>query len=200
MPLVKVLSIYLGKSPAAKHASPAPTLNLSDDGFLCQQFRRSLLDAQGASERFKVKVEIPELPPLDVEWSWADQTAGIAFWQRGGRIGAASILLNGTECDQENEMFAAAFLAHQLPVPQRVWKAIANEPKPMIATLFYNLYSFTDPVIATAAPALANAFFTLFGTSGVTGRAKTGQRGAFKTSQCFDASYTSSVSFFATFA
>ena len=33
-------------------------------------------------------------------------------------------------------------------------------------TLFYDLYSFTDPVIATAVPALGNAFFALFGTNG----------------------------------
>jgi hypothetical protein len=43
---------------------------------------------------------------------------------------------------------------------------VDREPKPLNANLFYDLYSMTDPVIASAAPALANAFFTLFGTNG----------------------------------
>lgn len=34
-----------------------------------------------------------------------------------------------------------------------------------MANLFYDLRSYTDPVIATAAPALGNAFFSLFGTN-----------------------------------
>ena len=139
---------------------------LHDDGFLCQRFHRGLLESQSQCDRFCVRVAIPELPPLALKWTWVGQTAGVAFWRRGGKIGAATLLLNGTECDDEGRAFWAAFLAHELPVPPHVWKKVAKQPKPVTVTLFYDLYSFTDPVIATAVPALGNAFFALFGTDG----------------------------------
>lgn len=165
MPVVKGVVIYLGNSPAAKHAAPAQNLMI-DDGFLCQQFRRSLLEAKGDPARFRAKVDIPELPPVNVKWTPVGQTAGVAFWERVGRIGAASMLLNGTECDDERAGFVAAFMSHGLTVPPHVWEIVAKEPKPLNANLFFDLYSLTDPVIATAAPASANAFFILFGTTG----------------------------------
>ena len=57
--------------------------------------------------------------------------------------------------------------SHNLPLPQKVWDDLVRDPRrPLIATLFFDLYHLTDPVVATAAPALANSFFTMFGTSG----------------------------------
>ncbi len=59
MPKVTTLHFYLGKSPAGKHARPGLNLNLDDDGFLCQRFRKSLLDNVESQERFRVRVDIP---------------------------------------------------------------------------------------------------------------------------------------------
>lgn len=63
----------------------------------------------------------------------------------------------------------ATFVTHGLAVPPHVWEVVAKEPKPLNANLFFDPYSFTDPVIDTAAPALASAFFTLFGATGLAG-------------------------------
>lgn len=166
MPGVHGLHVYLGKSPAAKHASLGKNLYIQDEGFLCQQFRRSLLESQGASKQFRSRVDIPELPPVDVRWTWVGQTAGVALWERVGRVEAASILLNGIECDQEAQGAREVLAGHTMSVPMHVWETLAKERKPVILTMYFDLFSFSDPVIATAAPALANSMFTLFGTSG----------------------------------
>lgn len=166
MPRVHTLALYLGNSPAAKHAAPGQNLYLDDDGFLCQQFRRSLLDSQAAQGRFRSRVDIPELPPLDVRWTWIGQTAGVVFWERAGRVGAVGILLNGIECDRELDAAMALLGSRNLRVPDHAWDTLGREKKPVVLTLFYDLHTFTDPVAATAVPALANAMFTLFDTSG----------------------------------
>ncbi|MFI5381631.1 MAG: hypothetical protein ACHRHE_20225 [Tepidisphaerales bacterium] len=46
-----------------------------------------------------------------------------------------------------------------------IWEDAARHSRPILLTLHYDLRSFTDPVIVTAANALANAFFALFGTN-----------------------------------
>jgi hypothetical protein len=162
MGIVRTMVFYMGKSPAAKNAKPAIDLNLADGGFLGQSFRRSLL---GSQEAFKSGMAIPELPPVDVEWTGIGQTAGVAVWRRDGKIGAASILINGVEVDREIESVETYFRAHNLPLPSGLWEASARHPRPLVITLHYDLRSFTDPVIVTAATALANAFFSMFGMS-----------------------------------
>ena len=164
MPNVRGVNFYLGKSFAAKHAKPAENLCLEDDGFLCQHFRNSLLESQ-ESRRFHVGVEIPELPPLHVRFWWVGQTAGVAFWIKNEKVGAASILLNGLEEPSEFTEMLALFVSNSLPLPDEVRASISREQRPVVATLFYDLYSMTDPLIATAAPALGAAFFALFGTA-----------------------------------
>lgn len=159
------MHFYLGSSPAAKNASPGMNLKLDDDGFLCQSFRGSLLKSREGDQRFHMKVDIPEMPSVDVYWVGVGETSGIAFWRRSERVVAASVLLNGFERDDELQGMAGAMASHKLPVPPNIWKTIVASEKPIAAYLFYNLAAFTDPVIATAASALANAFFTLFGTN-----------------------------------
>lgn len=165
MSVVRGMHFYLGKSPAAKNTRPGTNLNLDDDGFLCQSFRKSLLKAREGERRFRSKVDIPELPPLDVEWVGVGETAGIVFWRRNGQVVAAGLLLNGLECNNEMQGMAQIMALQKRPIPPKTWQSIVAHEKPVIAHLFYDLASFTDPVIATAAPALANAFFGLFGTN-----------------------------------
>ena len=52
-------------------------------------------------------------------------------------------------------------------MPKNLWGQIAEHPRPLLITSHYDLRSFTDPVTVTvtAAETLANAFFTMFGTS-----------------------------------
>lgn len=56
-------------------------------------------------------------------------------------------------------------MGYGLQVPDFVWEIVAREHKPVALTTYFELYSFTDPVIATVAPALANVFFKLFGSN-----------------------------------
>lgn len=160
----KCVCIYLGKSPAAKYAQPAKPL-ISAEGepeFLCQQLKGSLLEGKGEPMPFRVKIQIPELPPVDVKWRPVGQTAGIAYWERPPRVGAASLLLNGTEFDDERTKLKAELRVQALPVSARVWEVVEKEPKPLCVNLFFDLYSFTDPVIATGTWALAKTFFSMF--------------------------------------
>ena len=166
MPGVHGISVYLGHSPAAKHAAPAANLLLDDDGAMCQQFHRLLLDHAERQGPMEATVNIPELPPVDVRWTGVGRTAGVALWVRGGSVGAASVLLNGLENGEELATLHSV-LCQAVPVPLHVWDDFVREPRrPLLATVYLDLYHMMDPVIATAAPALANSFFTMFGTSG----------------------------------
>jgi hypothetical protein len=158
------LSVYVGASPAGKNAQPAQNLYLDDEGFFCQRFRADLLKDP---QRFQARIVIPELPPVDLKWLATGETAGVAFWQRNGRTGAATILVNGTECDDEVRATLFAFAGYGLNVPAHVWERLAEQPKPFALHVFFDLYHFTDPVIATTAPALGNAFFQMFGSNEV---------------------------------
>jgi hypothetical protein len=159
----------LGKSPAAKHAKPAGNLMLEDNGQLCREFHQHLLQSQADGpqrRRFTAKINLPELPPVDVRLTWAGQTAAVALWSRNGRIGAATVLLNGMEFGQELSCIAVVLASHELNVPDAVWDDIRKQPPPVHANLYFDLYSMTDPLIASASPALANSFFSMFGTNG----------------------------------
>lgn len=81
MAAYKFVSIYLGKSPAAKYAQPARALvgSEGEPEFLCQQLKGSLLEGKGEPVPFRAKIQIPELPPVDVKWRPVGQTAGIAY-------------------------------------------------------------------------------------------------------------------------
>ena len=163
----KCVSIYLGKSPAAPYALPANAL-VSPEGkpeFLCQQLKRSLLEGKGEPAPFRAKIQIPELPPVDVKWRPVGQTAGIGYWERPPRVGAASLLLNCTEFDNERTKLRTELRVQALAVPPRVWEVVDKEVKPLCVNLFFDLYSFTDPVIATGAWALAKTFFSMFATA-----------------------------------
>ena len=151
------ISVYLGHSPAAKHAAPAPNLMLDDDGAMCQQFHRLLLDHSERQGPMEATVNIPELQPIDVRWCGVGQTAGVALWVRGGKAGAASILLNGLETADQLAAVRAVIGSHNLPLPQKVWDDLVRDPRrPLIATLFFDLYHLTDPVVATAAPLITS--------------------------------------------
>lgn len=121
MPTVKGISFYLGRSPAAKHAKPAQNLMLDDDGYLCQQFHRALLNSQDSVLPPRIMVVIPKLPAVEVKWIWAGQTAGVALWRRRKKIGAVSILLNGIENDWDWGGIALTLNSYDLSAPQNVW-------------------------------------------------------------------------------
>lgn len=96
MPVVNGLVFYLGTFPAAKHAASARNLMIEDNGFLCQRFHRSLLEAREDPARFRAKVDIPELPPMDMRWTPVGQTAGVAFCSRGRCWRASLTTCSGT--------------------------------------------------------------------------------------------------------
>lgn len=161
--------VYLGKSAAAKNAKVGANLMLEDNGGLCRDFHQHLLQSQADGpqrRRFRARISLPELPPVDVRLTWAGQTAAVVLWGRNGRVGAASVLLNGMEFGPELSCMAVVLASHELNVPDGVWAGIRRQPPPVHANLYFDLYSMTDPVIATASPALANSFFSMFGTNG----------------------------------
>jgi len=162
MPVVNGVTFYLGESPAAKNARPARNLLLDDNGSFCQFFHRILLKDQAG---FTANVNLPELPTLELVWKGVGETAGVALWRREGRVGAASILLNGIELDQEMQSVFAHFTSQQLRLPSDLQQEIAKHTPPLLVTVHYDLRSYVDPLVVTAAETLANAFFTIFGTN-----------------------------------
>lgn len=153
-------SHFVGPDPAGAKIPPASSIRLDDEGFLCQRFRQSLLSTQ---TYFRSRVELKNLPPVEVLWIGVAQTAGVALWIRESGIGAATIFLSGLERDGELGGARDVVTANKFPVPPSVWNDIARLPRPTLFTFYLDVASLTDPVIASAAPALANAFFASLG-------------------------------------
>jgi len=106
---------------------------------------------------------------MDVRFRWIGQTGGAAFWAEKDReknqCGAASLYLNGLEGMAEQQEFFAALAAYHVPMPFEKWAEIERRRKPLLVLIYRDLYYYTSPVLATAAPALGAAFFGLFGTA-----------------------------------
>ena len=153
-------SHFVGPDPTGANIRPASSIRLDDNGFLCQRFRQSLL---GAQSYFRSRVELKNLPPVDVLWIGVAQTAGVALWIRESGIGAATIILSGLDAGRELSGARDVATANTFPVPPQVWADVARLPRPMLFTFYLDVASLTDPVIAAAAPALGNAFFASLG-------------------------------------
>jgi hypothetical protein len=160
--VVPTIQIYLGPEEGYQEAQIGQSID--DDGSLGRGLRRRLLDEP---ERFVATITIPKWRPVDLHWSAVGQTTGVGFWRRGKRLGAASILVNGTECDREVDALRGAFIAHGMVMPEFVWEELDRHEKPVAVNLYFDLYHYCDPVIATVAPALGNAYFKMFGTNEV---------------------------------
>jgi hypothetical protein len=100
---------------------------------------------------FRSKVEVKSLPPVDVQWVGVGQTAGLVFWVRSGGIGAVSVCLNGMEIEGEADAARTMITSNRLPLPPNVWQDLCGERRPLLANLFFDVASLTDPVIASAA-------------------------------------------------
>lgn len=166
MPRFSGLSVYIGDEVGRPANPPASGLLLDDGGVLCRRFQRCLLRSP---ERFQDTIELPGQPALEVDWIGAGLTAGVAMWVRDRGVSgvlAASILMNGLEMDGELEAIRGIFAVHSLNVPEHVWATLTNEQPPVFLTVHPTFASLRDRSIATAAGALANSFFAMFGTSG----------------------------------
>jgi len=166
---VEVFAIYLGDNPIAQLNQPAKALRLSKPlvGELLRSMRADLLERPTGFHR---TVRLAELPPLELEWVGAGQTAAVAVWSHKGaepgtrQAGCVSLLLCGLDDTRERGDALAALASRRLPVPPDInVKLDEDRRRPLLVHVFYNLTYFFDPVLASVAPMLANAYFALLG-------------------------------------
>jgi hypothetical protein len=168
---VEIFAIYMGTHPLAQVNKPAQPLELPQalNDRLLRSIRGDLLKR---SDGFCRTVRVAELPPLELEWLAAGQTAGVAVWSHRGNepgkrlAGGASLLLTGLDDARERSDVLAAMAVRRLPVPPDInVKLDKDRRRPLVVNLFYHLSYFLDPLLATVAPMLGNTFFALLGTN-----------------------------------
>jgi hypothetical protein len=160
--IVQILSLHVGGNPVAQRSRSAGPLTLPKEMavHVARWLREGVLNRQAG---FQGRVEIEGLPPLDVEWVAAGQTAGVAIWSRDGAVLCASVLLSGLEESVEREEVLAALAARRLAVTRDINETWDKFPRPLLTNVHYSLASQTDAVTGTVAPMLAHAYFAMLG-------------------------------------
>jgi hypothetical protein len=156
------MAIYVSPDGRWQNAPPPDQLDWDSTG-LRRRFHGSLLKDQKA---FGGGIRLPHHKRVEFEWRGVGQTAGVAFWNRQGRLWAASLVLCGLEDERDMAALRATLADRKLPVPEDAWQIFRRETRrPLLATIHYDIRSVGDPVVATAAPVLAAAFYAMFGTA-----------------------------------
>ncbi len=161
MGTVQGIVYYVGPKvvPATR---PCGALRINDGGALCQTFRKALL---AGKLEFRVHLRVLQFPPLTCHWEKAGDTACVVRWMYGRVVEAATVYVNGLDAEDEHDLVHMTLTARRLPIPLYVWQdLIMLRQRPVYATFLFTPASLGNRVIATAAPALANSFFSILGT------------------------------------
>ena len=158
MGLVQGLNFYLGPQLPGPLR---PAKMLDDDGSLCQMFRGAILKSQ---DLFTVRLKVAPHPEVVCSFIKCGQTAGLAHWGYGEATQAVTAYLCGL--DKQDEGLVASTLATKpFPITLHLWQQVLAAKRPIYATFYVTPASFDDRVIATAAPGLANSFFSTLGVT-----------------------------------
>ena len=157
--MVKGITYYFGPQ-LRKGVEPARGLMLEDNGALCRTFRKALLESQ---LEFRMDIALPKLRPLTCHWGRCGQTAGVAAWHHDKSVEAVTVFLSGIDRKEEAAAAEALLASRPFPIPLYRWHEVLRAEHPSYATFLFTPASVEDASIPTAAPALANAFFTILG-------------------------------------
>jgi hypothetical protein len=91
------MAIYVSPDGRWQNAPPPDQLDWDSTG-LRRRFHGSLLKDQKA---FGGGIRLPHHKRVEFEWRGVGQTAGVAFWNRQGRLWAASLVLCGLEDERD---------------------------------------------------------------------------------------------------
>jgi len=161
MGMVEGIIYYVGPD-TGRPIRPGQNLMLDDDGALCQTFRKALLESQ---RQFEMQIRVLQYPPMACHWMGCAQTAGVAAWRHDKVIEAVTVYLNGVDPKEEAIAVEMALASKPLPIPLYRWHELLQHGKrPVYATFLITPASIEDRVVATAASALANSFFSILGT------------------------------------
>lgn len=161
MGVVKGITYYVGPS-LPKHVEFARGLMLDDDGRLCRTFRKALLESH---LEFRMEIAMSKLQPLTCHWGRWGQTAGVAAWYHDEVAQAVSVYLSGIDRKEEAASAEAMLASRPFPIPLYRWHEVLKKGHPLLATFLLTPRSVEDEAIPTAAPALANSFFTTLGVT-----------------------------------
>ncbi len=159
MGMVKGITYYFGP-PLRKGVEPARGLMLDDDGALCRTFRKALLESQ---REFRMDITLPKLRPLICHWGRCGETAGVVAWHHDKAVEAVTVFLSGVDRKEEAAATEALLASRPFPIPLYRWHEVLEAEHPLYATFLFTADCVEDAGIATAAPALANSFFTILG-------------------------------------
>ena len=133
---------------------------LDDNGALCRTFRKAILESQLT---FSVDIGLPNTRPLTCHWGRCGQTAGVVAWYHDKTVEAVTVYFSGVDRKEEAAAAEAMLASHPFPIPLYRWHEVLKAQQPLFATFLFTPASMEDEGIPTAAPALANAFFTILG-------------------------------------
>ncbi len=160
MGMVTGLIFYVGPKLVRPVRAPE-NLMLDDDGSLCQTFRKALLKEP---EAFTIQIEVSPFPKVFCNFAVCGQAAGVANWWRDKTTEAITAYLPGVDEDDEY-IVERALALKPYPISLHLWHQVLSAKRPIYATFMLTPASAEDRVIATAAAALANSFFSTLGQS-----------------------------------
>jgi hypothetical protein len=158
MGMVTGLIFYVGPSLARPIRAPE-NLMLDDNGALCQTFRQAILKAP---EAFTIQIDLAPHPKGHCNFAFCGQAAGVAHWWRNESTEAITAYLPGVDEDDEY-IVERALALKPFPISLHLWHEVLKAKRPIYATFLLTPASAEDRVIATAASALANSFFSTLG-------------------------------------
>src|SRR5258708_777490 len=152
------MSFYAAPDGVAVRVSLAEQLEY-DTTELAQRFHKDLLNKANG---FGGEIRLPHHVPIAFLWSTVTDTSGVVLWRTAGELRAASILLTGLETSADLQRFSMELKQRQIATPGPIFSEMMRGERPLLTTIHYDLRSVGDSVLATVAPVLATAFFSMF--------------------------------------
>lgn len=159
MHLVRGITCYVGPEVKGK-LQVGRCLDVNKDGSLCQAFKNCLLKGR---PQFRLTMEIRTLRPLVCQFGRAGETAGIAAWIDGPAMLGVTTYLAGVDPTEECAAVAMMLAKKRFPIPLYRWHDVLEAKPPIYGSFMFTREGYGDDRVATAAPALANSFFSLLG-------------------------------------
>ena len=155
---VRGQTYYVGPPPVVALTLP-DTVDENADGTLARLFREALLKNP---ETFSVEIRLPGYPLLNCNFARCGQAAGVAQWWRGRDPDALTAYLPGLD-DEEEHLVEQVLAVKRYPISLHNWHNVLEAKRPVHANFLLTPASANDPLIPSAASALAFSFFSILG-------------------------------------
>lgn len=160
--MLKLLNVYIRLGESLSNVDVAPIL-AEESANLAEHFREPF---RKSPDHFNSTTELEGFAPVHFEFTALCQTVGLVvvapFTPGRMKPDAVCLLVNGLETKED-----IAAVKAKVTLPPLVWMELEKSEKPVAVNVFFVNGRLRDPATITILSALANVYFSLFGTSQV---------------------------------